>query len=137
MSSSSQASGPLRLAAVAAGDCLVGLAAMFAVPSHFRSWAVLVIGAALVVHTVYLFRSSWPAEGWLQGALAVLAVVAGVGMTSSAGGAASPWQPSIVQPAPAQPTPVQSTPSTQTTGRTFCYSGGQCYINGVPVSGHP
>ncbi|MEY9892073.1 hypothetical protein ABIA31_005748 [Catenulispora sp. MAP5-51] len=102
---------------------------------------MLVVGAALMVHTVYLFRSSWPAEGWIQGALTVVAVVAGVGMTSSAGGLDSPPQPGIVQPAPAQPTPVQSTtaqPATgQTTGRSFCYSGGQCYINGVPVSGHP
>ena len=40
----------------------------------------------------------------------------------------------MVQSPATQSTPVQST---QNNGGTFCYSGGQCYINGVPVSGHP
>ena len=117
----------------------VGLVAL-----PFGGWAVLLVGAALMLHTVYLFRSSWPAEGWLQAGLAIVAVVAGFGMVTSTDQGASPLQPISVQinplQSPATQSPAtQSTPvqSTQNNGGTFCYSGGQCYINGEPVSGHP
>jgi hypothetical protein len=91
-------------------------------PVHYFSWAVVLVGGTLAVHAFYAYWRNWIPEAGIQGILAIVAVLAGLGMLSSTHDAA------------AQPNPVHTT---QTPNGDFCYSGGQCFINGVPVSGHP
>lgn len=95
-------------------------------PTHYFSWALLLIGAILVIHTVYALRRSWLPEAGVQAIAAVVMTAIGFTLLSSP-------DESFGQPQP-QPQPARNT---YTNSGTFCYSGGSCYINVVQVSGHP
>lgn len=94
-------------------------------PSHVLSWSEIIVGATLAIHACYAYWRNWIADAGFQGILAIVALLVGLSTLSSSGDGAAP---------PVSPTPVHAT----TTGdRFYCYSGGQCYLNGTPVSGHP
>ncbi|WP_194898046.1 DUF6234 family protein [Catenulispora pinisilvae] len=93
-------------------------------PTHYFSWALLSVGATLVIHTVYALRRGWFPEAGVQAIAAVVMTAIGFTLLSSP-------DESFGQP---QPQPARNT---YTNSGTFCYSGGSCYINGVQVSGHP
>lgn len=99
---------------------------------HASHWAVLVVGIVLAIHAMYAYWHSWIPDAGFQGIFAIVALVVAFGLlTSSGDGAAQPNRPA---PGHATTTgPGQGA----TTGRDYCYSGEQCFINGVPVSGHP
>ena len=93
-------------------------------PTHYFSWALLLVAGALAIHTLYAYWRNWIPEAGIQALLALVAGLSGLSTLSSSGDGATPPQPSSVH-------------STQTPNAFFCYSGGQCYMNGTPVSGHP
>ncbi len=92
-------------------------------PTHYFSWALLLVAGALAVHAFYAYWRNWTPEAGLQLLLAIVAGISGLSTLSASGDGAAP-----------QPNPVHTT---QTPNAFFCYSGGQCYMNGTPVSGHP
>lgn len=93
-------------------------------PTHYFSWALILVSGTLAIHAFYAYRRNWSPEAGLQLLLAIVAGLCGLSTLSSSGDGAAP------------PNPVHVT-QTQTPNGDFCYSGGQCYINGTPVSGHP
>ena len=84
-----------------------------------------IVGGALAIHACYAYWRNWIAGAGFQGILAIIALLVGFSTMSGSGDGASP---------PASPFPLHVT---TTGGGSYCYSGGQCYINGEPVSGHP
>jgi hypothetical protein len=94
-------------------------------PSHVLSWAEIIVGGTLAIHACYAYWRNWIADAGFQGILAIIALLVGFSTMSGSGDGASP---------PASPSPVHVT---TTGGGDYCYSGGQCYIDGEPVSGHP
>lgn len=111
------------------GCCVVGSApvrtALASPPSHVLSWAEIIVGGTLAIHACYAYWRAWIADAGFQGILAIIALLVGFSTLSTSGDGAAP---------PARPSPVQTTTPG---GATYCYSGGQCYIDGEPVSGHP
>jgi hypothetical protein len=97
---------------------------------HLAHWTVLFIGIALAIHAVYAYRRSWNPEAAFQGILGAVALLVGVSLLSSTDAGVSRQRP---QPS----SPVGTSTSTSSNTGTFCYSGGTCYLNGTPVSGHP
>lgn len=95
---------------------------------HLVHWTVLFIGIALAIHAIYAYRRSWNPEAVFQGILGAVALLVGVSLLSSTDAGAAQRRP--------QPSSTAGTSTSSNTG-TFCYSGGSCYINGTPVSGHP
>jgi len=93
-------------------------------PTHYFSWALLLAAAALTAHTLYGYWRNWIPEAGIQAVLALVAGLSGLSSLSSSGDGTAPPPPSTVQ-------------VTHSVNGDFCYSGGQCYINGTPVSGHP
>ncbi|MBS2537603.1 hypothetical protein KGQ20_33115 [Catenulispora sp. NF23] len=93
-------------------------------PTHYLSWALLLVGATLVIHAGYALRRSWFPEVGSQAIAAVVMTAIGFTLLSSP-------DESFDQP---QPQPARNT---YTNSGTFCDSGGSCYVNGVQVSGYP
>ena len=93
-------------------------------PTHYFSWALILVGGTLAVHAFYAYWRNWTPEAGIQLLLAIVAGISGLSALGSGGDGAAPSQPSSVH-------------VTQTPNGDFCYSGGQCFINGTPVSGHP
>jgi hypothetical protein len=96
-------------------------------PVHLAYWVLLGIGVVLAIHAIYAYWHWWIADAGFQGIAAIVALIMAFSLLSSPDdGAANPGHPAPAEPA--QTTMGQD---------FFCYSGGQCYLNGVPVSGHP
>ena len=95
---------------------------------HLVHWTVLLIGIALAIHAVYAYRRSWNPEAVFQGILGAVAILVGLALLNSTDAGAARQQP--------QPSSTAGTSTGSNTG-TFCYSGGNCYIDGTLVSGHP
>jgi hypothetical protein len=109
-------------------DAMTGWAGDYAKPHppvHLVPWTVLAMGFAFAIHAVYAYRRTWNPEAVLQGICGIVAIAIGFGMLSSTHDGAAQ-----------QPTPARNTQTNSNYGN-FCYSGGDCYINGQPVSGHP
>lgn len=94
-------------------------------PVHLVPWMTLGIGLTMAIHAVYAYRRNWGPEALLQGLCAAVAIFIWLGTVSSTGDGAAQ-----------HPSPARTTQTDSNTG-TFCYSGGNCYINGQLVSGHP